>query len=590
LATPAANASPAAVGARLTPGPIAYPKNIMTSVTTYGAKGDGKADDTAAIQRALADGRSDGATDYFGRPKELYFPAGTYRVSRTLSWEGCCVTLMGQGSRATVIKLVDSAAGFGDARSPKAVVRTTSGNMAFRHFVRDLAIDTGRGNPGAVGLDYISSNTGSVRNVVIRSGDGAGHIGLAMNREWPGPQLIVDVEVDGFDTGIEEANGSLSPVMEHITVRGQRQAGIRTSYYLVARSVKSVNRVPAVIGTGGTLTLVDASLTGGAGGVAISTTGDLFARNVTTAGYATALTRKGKAVKGPKLTEFTSDHTALFTARSASLNLPVKETPRLPLGTAKDWAVGAWREGGNAQLQAVLNSGRPQVLLPAGVTLQYDELVLTVPASVKRIRAFGALVNGDGNGRGGGGIRFVVGNGSSPLIIEGFEAGTTIDHRGNRPVALLDGWYGYSSRAGAGDLYLEDVGVAPLTVQRGQHVWARGYNNEQPGPKPKIVNNGTLWMLGLKTEQKGTVLDARPGSSTELLGGLMYPTQEFTDPADRSTPAVQLTDARASLTFFLQAFGGTRQYPVTVRETRAGTTRALLSSRASGSMLYTSGG
>jgi len=54
-----------------------FPNDFMSNVkTSYGAAGDGITDDTAAIQRALNDGRS-GEDDY-GRPKAIYFPAGTY--------------------------------------------------------------------------------------------------------------------------------------------------------------------------------------------------------------------------------------------------------------------------------------------------------------------------------------------------------------------------------------------------------------------------------------------------------------------------------------------------------------------------------
>ena len=62
--------------------------NMGNVKTVYGAKGDGVTDDTAAIQNALDDGRSIGQ-DYYGRPKAIYFPAGTYLVNDTLDWIGC---------------------------------------------------------------------------------------------------------------------------------------------------------------------------------------------------------------------------------------------------------------------------------------------------------------------------------------------------------------------------------------------------------------------------------------------------------------------------------------------------------------------
>lgn len=57
-------------------GPFASWANVKTE---YGAVGDGKADDTAAIQEALLDVRRQDSPK-----KVLYFPAGTYRITATL--------------------------------------------------------------------------------------------------------------------------------------------------------------------------------------------------------------------------------------------------------------------------------------------------------------------------------------------------------------------------------------------------------------------------------------------------------------------------------------------------------------------------
>jgi hypothetical protein len=54
-------------------------------------------------------------------------------------------------------------------------------------------------------------------------------------------------------------------------------------------------------------------------------------------------------------------------------------------------------------------------------------------------------------------------------------------------------------------------------------VWARQLNSERQGTK--IVNaGGQLWILGLKTERGGTLIETRDGGRTELLGGLCYTT------------------------------------------------------------------
>ncbi|MGL5924970.1 glycoside hydrolase family 55 protein, partial [Chroococcidiopsis sp.] len=179
-----------------------FPSDFISAnvKTQYGAKGDGVTDDTAAIQKALDDER-DEEQDYFGKPKALYFPAGTYLISNTLTWKGCCMSWQGQGAEISIIKLKDKTKSFGDRNAPKPVIQTIDGNMSFRQNITDLTIDTGKNNPGASGIDYISNNFGSLWNVSIRSGDGQGKVGLDMSRQWAGPCLIKNVQIHGFDYG-----------------------------------------------------------------------------------------------------------------------------------------------------------------------------------------------------------------------------------------------------------------------------------------------------------------------------------------------------------------------------------------------------
>ena len=121
-------------------------------------EGDGRADDTAAIQKALDDHPSQGAI--------IYLPNGVYVVSDTLHWphgtnpggEEKETVLQGQSREGTVLTLRDACPGFGSARRPKAVINTgRAPAQRFGNEVHNLTIDTGVGNPARAG--YSSSPT-----------------------------------------------------------------------------------------------------------------------------------------------------------------------------------------------------------------------------------------------------------------------------------------------------------------------------------------------------------------------------------------------------------------------------------------------
>ncbi|MGB2824366.1 MAG: glycosyl hydrolase family 28-related protein, partial [Phycisphaerae bacterium] len=78
------------------------PRSDWLNVRRFGAKGDGKADDTEALQRALDQVRS-GST--------VYLPAGTYRVTETLTLKGPLigVLIVGHGGGTRIVW--DGAAG-----------------------------------------------------------------------------------------------------------------------------------------------------------------------------------------------------------------------------------------------------------------------------------------------------------------------------------------------------------------------------------------------------------------------------------------------------------------------------------------------
>lgn len=582
-------------GARLDPGPIARPADFFrpthapqygVSVMDFGAKGDGVADDTAAIQAALNDTRvnPDGTPnqpspdDYNGRPRFVYLPAGTYRVSGTLRWVGCCLTFRGAGAGATVLRLVDNAAGFGDPGNPKAVVQTELGNESFRQMVMDLAVDTGRGNPGAIGINYVSNNTGAMRNVLVSSGDGQGYAGLGMERSWTGPALVCDVEVRGFDHGIRVGPGEYGVTFEGLTLRGQRVAGIRSRYgALSVRDLLSVNAVPAFVGSEAQnhLALLDADLRGGSGGAAVDTQGELYARNVASAGYGSALRVRGAAVAGTGVVEYASRVDRGLSGGAGALNLPVLDVPEPAATPAASWfrfPDGA-DYGNLRRLQQYLDSGAETIYFPFDVYFSYNEVAVNVPATVKRIIGFSSVINSDARGVNGGGLRLVVEQGSAdPLVVEQFGYGVKLEHRGARTVVLRHGGYRYVDAPGSGDLFLDDVVVNPMVFAYPKNVWARQLNIETIGSRTAKVDNraARLWVLGFKTEGGGPIFRTSGAGATELLGGFMLP-----NVAETESPAFTCDNARMSLSYRYEAYdagGVNRKHTVQYREIRDGRT------------------
>ena len=137
---------------------------VFDARENFGAVGDGKHDDTAALARALRDTPPDAT---------VYLPAGTYLVSDTIGFRQFRI-MAGESREKTIIKLKDNAPGFTDAQKPKPVVRCLfNNNQSIANYIEHLTIDTGRGNAGAVALRYNAHNQGWCDSLTLRSGDGA---------------------------------------------------------------------------------------------------------------------------------------------------------------------------------------------------------------------------------------------------------------------------------------------------------------------------------------------------------------------------------------------------------------------------------
>jgi hypothetical protein len=207
----------------------------------YNAKGDGLTDDSDAIQRALQ--------DVMGLRKVVYLPAGTYLISKTINWSKKNSAgndawgfnyLQGQNALKTVLKLRDGT--FPDAKNPQSMMWCGGFGSAdwFHNYIQDITFDIGKDNPGAIGLQFYSNNTGAVRNCRIVDESGNGFVGLDLgHRDMNGPLLVRNCEIFGFRRGVSTSRSVNSQTFEHLTLRGQSQFGFENEGQSAAWSAKT---------------------------------------------------------------------------------------------------------------------------------------------------------------------------------------------------------------------------------------------------------------------------------------------------------------------------------------------------------------
>ena len=592
---------------------LRFPADAVVDVkTAYGAKGDGNTDDTAALQKAIAENPN----------RTLYLPTGTYVVSKALearaksgNWQAG-LRLVGEQRDATVIRLKDKASGFGDRWDPRPVLRTGSApvaaavgpgrpetNGAFGNLLDNLTVDTGA-NTGAVGIDYAGSNVAALRRITVK---GNGTTGLAMTRAFPGPALISRVTVQGFDYGIRVGQGQYGLTLEHISLTGQKISGLENGGNVLAiRDLTSENSVPAIRSTDreGFITLVDAKLTGGTADFSgVQSAGELLARRVHTAGYRSALTQGNKIVPGAEVAQYVSKtpYTPTPETPSTAADLPVRDTPEYfptdPNGWSSVVAAGAKPDDDTDDTDAIqkaIDAGKPAVYLPAGRYIV--SRTLTVRGAVRQVAGFGATIVPAGTAFGDANrptALVEVGDGPGPdVTIAGLTVlkGTRspglvgfVQHTA-RPLIIKDvaccGEYkwGFRAETGAGPLYLENVSASRWQLDQPQQVWARQFNHEDSDAKDRtvrVLNAGaTLWILGFESEQNGPLLRTEKRGRSEVLGGAVYETGSAND------VAFEVVDDGSMALSFATTGPANNVYKVLVRQRRGGTTKDLTRQQA----------
>ncbi|WP_293091156.1 glycoside hydrolase family 55 protein [Moorena sp. SIOASIH] len=559
-----------------------YPLDAnMVNVRDYGAKGDGITDDTAAIRRAVQDNLT--------KHRTLLFPTGTYLVSDSIEWKnkngvfGAFLTWQGEGTDKTMIKLKDKAKGFGNPEQPRPITRpgslgtrdTGKGNRAHNNYIFDMTFDTGKGNSGAIGVDFNASNTGAMENVVIVSGDGIGAIGLNLTREV-GPCLIKNVTIKGFDIGIRGSSALYNVTLENIRLEHQNLVGIKNDNLVLAiRKLTSINSVPAISNGGdwiGPVVLIDSELRGGSPqAVAIENTSNILVRNVSVEGYKAAIKSGDKLIAGPKVEEFiAAPSISLFDSPKPSLNLPIEETPEFLDYDLNNWAnvedYGAKRDDGiddSEGIQKAIDSGKTTIYFPWGYYHLNKPVI--VRGNVHRMIGFFSLVRSPE-------VLFRFENHDHPVILERFNfQGGTLENAASQPVVVRHSSPFLETTSETGTWFLEDVVTSRIRIRKGQRVYARQLNCESPPPEPLLNNDGGLaWVFGYKTEYGTTVAATVNGGKSEILGGLFYPAQGVDDP---KRPVILNRDSAVSAVYREIAFGST--YTIEIKETRRGKTKTL---------------
>lgn len=550
---------------------ILYPPDAgVINIQSFGAKGDGVTDDTAAIQSAISAWTDLGAV--------LYFPDGTYLISSPLryvdnagNW-GAYITIQGQNQSKTIFRLVDNAPGFQDPNNPEAVFFTAStsgssipsspdynpnggGNEGFNNFFENLTVDVGSGNAGAVGIDFMANNVAGIRNVSIVSDDGSGAIALNIQRGNPGPMYIKYLTVKGFATAVP-IFGSYGVWMEHIVLSGQTVAGINlVNGSLSIRDLRSDNTVPAVqiADWTGVASIDGATLTGGSPSVSAIELGaapmpTLFLRAASSSGYQSLLSAGGQVLPGMSQAEWNSTAPqALFASPPPpALNLTVSETPVYSDTDFSHWAnvenygarpcfaVCSSIPDDTVGIQEAIDSGHTTVYLPPG---DYGiSRPIHLRGSVIHFLGIGgaALVPLPGFPPGHPAI-FVDQTASGQVFFDSvsliqnwwvsgnpsFPQPDLVDNARNTLIILdTDIAYGNTGAAVGATVFIENLNSTTGQLFNGQTVFARNLDPENFDPNPHVqVSGGKLWALGLKIEgPESTVLKVAEGALAEVMG------------------------------------------------------------------------
>lgn len=514
----------------------------------------------------------------------VYLPKGIYRICDTLCFETTEIRaarppreagrrsyleghtmLVGEERDTTIIHLEDRCPKFQDG--PKPMVRMTlrdASNQSYFNTVQDLTLDAGHGNRGAVGLHFVSSNVGGVRNTLIRWPDQAqpASVGLDLTTGVGGLGYIRDVRVEGFRKGVEVGCFHPAYTFENLELLGQHEVGFENADKSVQiLNLRSTNSVPALRNQtpARQVMLLNSWLVGGLRArtastnfpngstsniCAIENDGHLFARDVEVRGYGHAIRNRGQLASLPK--EFVSAGKTFKLwpeALDHSLRLEIRDTPAMPMAGER-WTVfdQQQQDDDTAALQSLIDSGAEAFFIRAAKGRLRLTDTLKLRGNLRRLHGGWCNMNVE-NKAGDDRPLFEIFTGKHPVMqLEAVSNGqyehgfTMIVNHSDKTVVLKDLFLGYGHgtyrNTGSGDLFIEsvvsgggdfdeDVGMRPIAgwLIRNQRVWARNWNPESYLPGICLEDRAQTWCLGAKLgEIYGPYLEVRNGSRMELSG------------------------------------------------------------------------
>lgn len=590
------------------PRPITFPSDAgIIDVRAFGAVPDDGEDDTEAIQAAL-DHPVEG-------PRLVYLPPGSWMVRDTLRWsvaegdgDSSPTVLQGAGRELSRLYVPDDTRPFSDPQKPRAVVWTGAGPGECRgNAIRDLAIDVGEENRGAIGVQFYTTEQGSIRNVTLRAAKRSGNIGLDLGHtNGIGPLFVQNLIVEGFEIGINTKWPVHSATFEHVHLIDQRRYGWWNYHQMVfVRGLVSENRTTAVYNekwSWGSMLLMNSHLHGvdaidNRPGIQNERWLDLH--DVELYGYPNPLDHEDKGrtrddIREDRRIEHHSSHPHVrslfrkvrdgtFATAGEIPSLPVREIPDVPRGDPEDeWAnlrdFGADPTGqkdASDALQRAIDAGYETVYLPGNARFHFDDVV-RLRGPLRRIIGLAA--------------RFTVGDDAvwklvdddhpegwrdSPVVVLERLAhplgddSIRIRHDSDRTLVISSARGFDVEGEDDGDLFLDDF-RGHLELAPGQDAWCRQICTHQFGTK--ILNRGgRLWILGCKAENPGALVETTDGGHTEINGVYLHSNRTW--PEDM--PAFVIRDATVVLRGVNERNFNRNPVSLWVRETQDGETKEL---------------